>query len=185
MASIWPHLAHLKNLLSSLPNSYILEVWQMNCRNSIFRLTNSHFPLPEDKSGLFVLILPSRPLFSGLLRTKVPILSFFGQLLLGFGPFRGQNRGFCPRLVFPTSIARLSERKSWVFARVWSSRGHFSGLSSAKVAVLRAFASRKRHFSASRAQNSTFCALGAPERHKKSAQSQIFARSICFTCSVL
>ena len=159
MASIWPHRAHLKNLLPSLPYSCILEVWQMNCWNGFFRLPNSHFPLPEDKIGLFVLILPSRPIFSGLLRTKVPILSFFGQLLLVFGAFQGQKQAFCPREVFSVAFLGPSERKSWVFARFCPSEQHFSGLSSAKVGFLRAFALQSSTFQAFRAQKLVFCAL--------------------------
>ena len=68
----------------------------------------------------------------------MPILSFLGQLFPGFGPFRGQNQGFCPQEAFPMALFWLSERKSEVFARFGPSEGPFFAFPSAKVTVLRA-----------------------------------------------
>ena len=132
MASIWPHRAHLKNLLSSLSYSYILEVWKMNCRKRFF----------------------------AFLRTKVGFLSFLSQLLLVFGPVQGQNWSFCPFLPSRTAILVAFEDKSAHFVLFWSTFSRFLGFSRTKTSFLSSGGLPNSIFGTSRAQNWYFCALG-------------------------
>ena len=55
-------------------------------------LTKNH------KIGVFVLVWPSRPSFSGFSSTKSRFLCLFGLRNLSFRAFRAQNRGFCALL---------------------------------------------------------------------------------------
>ena len=139
----------------------------------------------EDKSAHFVLFESTFARFWARSRTKLRFLSSFWlselpfpalpsaktHILRAFGlphgtfkAFRAQNCTFCALLILRSAIFWPSERKITLFARFWSSEAPFSGFLSAKSHFLRAFGPPKRHFLAFRAQNCTFCALGASGR---------------------
>ena len=102
----------------------------------ISSLSGANPRLPEHKIGVFVLLLPSEPPFSGFSSTKSGFLCFFGLQDPCFRAFRAQNRGFCALLPFGTLIFGHFEHKIGVFVRFWPSEPTFSGFSSTKLGFL-------------------------------------------------
>ena len=139
MASKWWHRPRLTIPSPSLLNSCILEVWPMNCRNSIFRLTNNHFS-------------PSRGQNQGF-------CPFFASRTAIFGAFEDKSAHF---VLFESTFASfwaLSRTKLRFLSSVAPPEQHYFGHPSAKIHFLRAFCLRNGTIPASRAQKSTFCAL--------------------------
>ena len=95
---------------------------------------NSRFP--EHKIEVFVLFLPSEPLFSSISSTKSRVLCFFCLRNPRFWAFRAQNRGFCAFLPSETLVFGHFEQKIVVFVLFWASKPSFSGVSSTKLGFL-------------------------------------------------
>ena len=73
-------------------------------------------------------------------------LSFCRQVLLVFGPVRGQNWSFCPFLPYRTAILGAFEDKSGLFVLFESTFTRFWALLRTKMRFLSFFALQNRHF---------------------------------------
>ena len=102
----------------------------------IFSLPGTNPRLHEHKIGVFVLFLPSNPLFSGILSTKSGFLCFLGLRNPRFQAFRAQNRVICALFASGTLVFGLFEHKIEVFVRICPPRPPFSGFPSTKSGFL-------------------------------------------------